>query len=54
MPSYIVTCVEGRLNRRGCQWHKVPGPFGPSEQPTSFVMKIVPGDGRKPSLPAAK
>jgi uncharacterized protein YjiS (DUF1127 family)/mono/diheme cytochrome c family protein len=22
--------------------HKVPGPFGPSETPTSFVMKIVP------------
>ena len=22
--------------------HKVPGPFGPSEVPTSFVMKIVP------------
>jgi mono/diheme cytochrome c family protein len=22
--------------------HKVPGPFGPSEAPTSFVMKIVP------------
>ena len=22
--------------------HKVPGPFGPTETPTSFVMKIVP------------
>jgi len=22
--------------------HKVPGPFGPTEPPTSFVMKIVP------------
>lgn len=22
--------------------HKVPGPFGPAEPPTSFVMKIVP------------
>jgi hypothetical protein len=22
--------------------NKVPGPFGPSEKPTSFVMKIVP------------
>jgi mono/diheme cytochrome c family protein len=22
--------------------HKVPGPFGPTEAPTSFVMKIVP------------
>jgi hypothetical protein len=24
--------------------NKVPGPFGPSEKPTSFVMKIVPPD----------
>ena len=22
--------------------NKVPGPFGPQQQPTSFVMKIVP------------
>jgi len=22
--------------------NKVPGPFGPSDQPSSFVMKIVP------------
>ena len=22
--------------------HKAPGPFGPSETPTSFVMKVVP------------
>lgn len=22
--------------------HKVPGPFGPTETPTSFVMKVVP------------
>ena len=22
--------------------NQVPGPFGPQEQPTSFVMKIVP------------
>jgi hypothetical protein len=22
--------------------NKVPGPFGPGEKPTSFVMKIVP------------
>ena len=26
--------------------NKVPGPFGPSEKPTSFVMKIVPPEGR--------
>jgi hypothetical protein len=25
--------------------NKVPGPFGPNEQPTSFVMKIVPPPG---------
>jgi len=25
---------------------KVPGPFGPTEKPTSFVMKIVPPDGK--------
>lgn len=25
--------------------NKVPGPFGPSEKPTSFVMKIVPPAG---------
>ena len=22
--------------------HQVPGPFGPKQQPTTFVMKIVP------------
>ncbi|HEY7609654.1 MAG TPA: cytochrome c [Alphaproteobacteria bacterium] len=27
---------------------KVPGPFGPSEKPTSFVMKIVPPEGAAP------
>jgi mono/diheme cytochrome c family protein len=27
--------------------NKVPGPFGPSEKPTGFVMKIVPGEGKK-------
>jgi mono/diheme cytochrome c family protein len=25
--------------------NKVPGPFGPTEKPTSFVMKIVPPEG---------
>ncbi len=34
--------------------NKVPGPFGPSEQPTSFVMKVVPGDGMKSNQPASK
>jgi mono/diheme cytochrome c family protein len=27
--------------------NKVPGPFGPSEKPTGFVMKVVPGEGKK-------
>ncbi len=27
--------------------NKVPGPFGPNEKPTAFVMKIVPGEGKK-------
>jgi len=27
--------------------HKVVGPFGPSEEPTSFVMKVVPPEGAK-------
>jgi hypothetical protein len=34
--------------------NRVPGPFGRSEQSTSFVMKIVAGDGMKSSPPAAK
>ena len=25
----------------------VPGPFGPAEKPTGFVMKVVPGEGKK-------
>jgi mono/diheme cytochrome c family protein len=29
--------------------HKVPGPFGPSEKPTVFVMKLVPPEGAAPS-----
>jgi mono/diheme cytochrome c family protein len=28
--------------------NKVPGPFGPSEKPTSFVMKVVPPPGAPP------
>ncbi len=27
--------------------NKVPGPFGPNEKPTGFVMKIEPGEGMK-------
>jgi mono/diheme cytochrome c family protein len=35
--------------------HKVPGPFGPNEAPTVFVMKIVPGSGmHPPSTPPTK
>jgi mono/diheme cytochrome c family protein len=35
--------------------NKVPGPFGPSEKPTSFVMQIVPPDQFKPTpLPGKK
>ena len=26
--------------------HKAPGPFGPTETPTSFVMKVVPPAGK--------
>jgi hypothetical protein len=26
--------------------NKVPGPFGPTEQPTSYVMKIVPAGAK--------
>jgi mono/diheme cytochrome c family protein len=28
--------------------NKVPGPFGPNDKPTEFVMKVVPGEGKKP------
>jgi mono/diheme cytochrome c family protein len=35
--------------------HKVAGPFGPSEKPTVFVMKVVPPpDGAVPSEPPPK
>jgi mono/diheme cytochrome c family protein len=27
--------------------NKVPGPFGASEKPTGFVMKVVPGEGKQ-------
>jgi len=29
--------------------NKVPGPFGPTEKPTSFVMKVVPPDNAAPA-----
>ena len=28
--------------------NKVPGPFGPQQKPTGFVMKVVPGEGMPP------
>jgi hypothetical protein len=31
--------------------NKVPGPFGPSEKPTSFVMKVLPPDVAGPAGP---
>ena len=34
--------------------NKVPGPFGPTEKPTSFVMKIVPPENATPAAPAPK
>jgi hypothetical protein len=34
--------------------NKVPGPFGPSETPTSFVMKIVPPPGKETEGAAVK
>jgi mono/diheme cytochrome c family protein len=27
--------------------NKVPGPFGPNDKATEFVMKVVPGEGKK-------
>jgi mono/diheme cytochrome c family protein len=27
--------------------NKVPGPFGPTDKATAFVMKVVPGEGKK-------
>jgi hypothetical protein len=35
--------------------NKVPGPFGPSEKPTSFVMQVIPAEHFKPTpLPEKK
>jgi mono/diheme cytochrome c family protein len=34
--------------------HKVPGPFGPSEKPTVFVMKVVAPEGAPPPGPTQK
>jgi mono/diheme cytochrome c family protein len=34
--------------------NKVPGPFGPNDKPTSFVMKVLPPDVAGPAGPAPK
>jgi mono/diheme cytochrome c family protein len=34
--------------------NKVPGPFGTTEKPTGFVMKIIPPEEAKPAGPAPK
>jgi uncharacterized protein YjiS (DUF1127 family) len=34
--------------------NKVPGPFGPSEKPTSFVMKVVPPEAAAAGNPTTK
>jgi mono/diheme cytochrome c family protein len=31
--------------------HKVPGPFGPTEKPTSFVFQVIPPDKYVPTPP---
>lgn len=31
--------------------NKVPGPFGPTEKPTSFVMQVIPADKYVPTPP---
>jgi mono/diheme cytochrome c family protein len=40
--------IVAYLKRLPAVKNKVPGPFGPSEKPSSFVMKIMP-----PEIPAA-
>jgi len=34
--------------------NKVPGPFGPSEKPTSFVYQVIPADRYTPTPPPPK
>ena len=36
------TAIAAFLKSRPPISNKVPGPFGPGEQPTAFVMRIVP------------
>lgn len=49
-----VTAIAMFLKTIPAVKNKVPGPFGPGEKPTSFVMKVVPGDGMKSNQPAPK
>ena len=41
-----VTAIVAFLRSLPPVANKVPGPFGPAEAPTSFVMKIVPPPAR--------
>lgn len=42
-----VTAIAVFLKSIPAVKNKVPGPFGPNDKPTEFVMKIVPGEGKK-------
>jgi mono/diheme cytochrome c family protein len=43
-----VTAIAAYLKSLPPVKNKAPGPFGPNEKPTSFVMKIVPPEGSGP------
>jgi mono/diheme cytochrome c family protein len=43
-----VTAIAAYLKSLPAVKNKVPGPFGPNEKPTSFVMKIVAPEGAAP------
>ncbi len=42
-----VTAIAVYLKSVPVVKNKVPGPFGPTDKPTEFVMKVVPGEGKK-------
>jgi len=48
MTSNDLTAIAAYLQSLKPVENKVPGPFGPKETPTSFVMKIVPPPGGAP------
>jgi mono/diheme cytochrome c family protein len=48
MTSNDLTAIAAYLQSLKPVKNKVPGPFGPKETPTSFVMKIVPPTGGAP------